>query len=137
MTFVLDASIALAALLPDEQSALAERYLQRLSMVGAQAPNLLLLEVGNALAIGVRRKRLSQADANALTELFERWRIEHDYSSPARGAAIRSIMASQQLTSYDAAYLELAQRHGLPLASLDQRIRAAAQALRIELAPDR
>jgi predicted nucleic acid-binding protein len=137
MSFVLDASVALAAMLPDEHSTLAERYLERLSAAGAQAPNLLLLEVNNALAMGVRRKRLSQADANELAELFERWRIEYDFTSAARSAAIRSIMFSQQLSSYDAAYLELAQRHGLPLASVDQRMREAAKALRIGVAPDR
>jgi predicted nucleic acid-binding protein len=127
--FVLDASVALAWVLDDPMPAYAAQVQDAmLSGNRALVPALWHLEIANGLAMAERRKDLTGADVEeALTEIQAATGqiVDTDVSViPAREALASA--RSFQLTAYDAVYLELARREGLPLATLDQRLRAAA-----------
>jgi predicted nucleic acid-binding protein len=106
---------------------------------GARAgvPSIWALEVVNALLVAERRKRISRADSAAAWAALQKMPIEIDSETGLRaGSDILSLARQQKLSAYDAAYLELAMRLGVPLASLDVLLRAAAQALGIPLIPE-
>jgi predicted nucleic acid-binding protein len=135
MSFVLDASTALAWIYQDENSTVADEILQQLINGGAWVPSIWRLEVANGLRTGIRRGRISTDYRDqALTELglFD-ITIDPDTEKHAWTTTIR-LSDRLGLTPYDAAYLELAQRRSLPLASLDDALRAAARAVGIGLA---
>jgi predicted nucleic acid-binding protein len=127
--FVLDASVALAWVLDDPMPAYAAQVQDAmLSGNRALVPALWHLEIANGLAMAERRKDLTGADVEeALAEIqaATRQTVDTDVSViPAREALANA--RSFQLTAYDAVYLELARREGLPLATLDKGLRAAA-----------
>jgi predicted nucleic acid-binding protein len=129
MDFVLDASLMLAWLLPDEATSATEALLQSWEQ-GADlyAPPLLRYEVSNALVMAhLRRKRLTRKQAEEKLVEFEAFSVEYDADSSRLAPSKTSELALQHnLTVYDAAYLELALRLRLPLATLDGQLRAAA-----------
>ena len=97
-------------------------------------PALFFWEVANALLMAVRRQRLSQAERVEALQLLEAQGFDVDPASPAVIWHDVIHLAEQcQLTAYDAAYLELAMRRGLPLATHDRALRAAARSLGVEL----
>jgi predicted nucleic acid-binding protein len=125
--FVLDASVTLSWAFAYEATPFTARVLERLKTAHAVAPALWPFEVINAVA--GRRGRISAAQQ---AEFLERLRllpvsIEH---RPATwlGQQILPLARAHQLTAYDAAYLELAIREGLPLATIDGNLRKAAAA---------
>ena len=128
--FVVDASVCLAWCFPDESTPEAEALLQRLTngeeiAVAAHWP----LEVLNAAMQGVRRRRISARLAAGFLTRLASFRIQIDaYQDLYRIGAIRQLAERRQLTAYDAAYLELAMRLSLPLATLDAALRKAAEA---------
>ena len=99
-------------------------------------PALWRLEVGNILEIGVRRKRHDAAfrDATLSDLLLLPLYVDSETDQRAWGPILR-LAERHQLTLYDAAYLELAQRRGLPLATLDGDLRRAATLEKIPLRP--
>jgi len=106
-----------------ETSALQERMI----LEGALVPSHWMLEVTNVLAMAERRKRLSAADAAQFVVYLRGLQIEVDDSLFSRAFDhILPLCRTHQLTSYDAAYLDLALRSKLPLASLDDDLRNAA-----------
>jgi len=134
VSLVLDSSITLAWFFEDERSALADAVLRQVAESGAVVPSLWRLEIANALQMAVRRKRIdarfrdaSLADLHALPISVDAETDRHAW------AATLKLAERCKLTLYDAAYLELAQRVGLPLASLDQQLRAAAKAIGVPL----
>jgi predicted nucleic acid-binding protein len=133
VAFVVDASVVLAWLLPDEGSALAERMLARLNSETAQAPALLHYEVGNALLQAGRRRRFP---ADALAEMraaFFALPIALDGVDQRVVERATELALRHSLSLYDACYLELALRRGLGLATLDDALRGAAQAQGVRL----
>jgi predicted nucleic acid-binding protein len=133
VSFVLDNSVALAWCFEDEQTPAVMALLDRVVETGAMAPLLWPLEALNGLFAAERRRRLDAAKRTKLAAFLRDLPItldpdtaEHAWEAMARPAE------RFKLTIYDAAYLELAQRRHLPLASLDQDLRDAAAALRIE-----
>lgn len=133
MSFVLDCSVALAWLLPDESNERTDALADRLEKESAHVPSIWSLEVGNALMVAVRRKRISEADLDRCVSALSGLPIEVD--SPAILADVLAIARRSGLTSYDAAYLELAQRRGLPLATLDEKLRQACKGLKVAVLP--
>jgi predicted nucleic acid-binding protein len=132
--FVLDASIALAWCFADEASPATDALLDRLADEEAVAPALWRLEVANALAIAERRGRLSVTGLTRSVGLLERLAVAVDDEAPARAFHdLLNLARSERLTVYDAAYLELALRLGLPLASKDTSLRKAAAQLGLGL----
>ena len=135
MSVVLDSSAALAWIYQDESAPMAAEILQLVITEGAWVPSIWRLEVANGLRTGIRRGRISTDYRDqALTDLalFD-IAIDPDTEKHAWTTTIR-LSDRLGLTPYDAAYLELAQRRALPLASLDNALLSAARALGIELA---
>nr|WP_281414683.1 type II toxin-antitoxin system VapC family toxin [Plastoroseomonas arctica] len=128
--FVLDASIAVAATLQDETNlAVALHLMGEAERLGAAVPALWPTELGNALLVASRRGRISDDQLrDALRRLLAlNLRIE-----PADPVILWegpiTLALRHRLTLYDATYLDLAMRLGVPLASFDAALRAAATA---------
>jgi len=131
---VVDASVVLAWCFPDERSEFAYRILDLLEETPAVVPSLWFVEVANAVLVGERRKRLKSADAARFLKLLQSLMVETD--SQTAGRALTDTLAlarTWNLSAYDAAYLELAMREGLPLATLDDKLRTAARAAGVEV----
>ena len=123
--FVLDASTVLAWAIDDERTPRAMEVLAGLRAKNkARAPAVWWFEVRNALVVNERRGRLTEADATDFLRGLNRLSVTVDRSPDE--AALLTLARRHRLTVYDAAYLELAQREGLPLATLDGPLRAAA-----------
>ena len=130
MSFVLDASVTLNWYLDDERTAAADALLMRAAVEGAVVPALWRLEVANGLQMAVRRGRLDPRYRDAaIAELGHLpITVDPETDAPAWGGTLH-LADRCQITLYDAAYLELARRLRLPLATLDAKLgRAAATA---------
>ena len=124
MAFVLDASVTLAWAFADEAHPTAEAALDLLQTEDGAAPALWWFELRNALLAGERRHRIDQATTSAFLRRLARLPIQIDRTPDE--ATLLDLARRHRLTVYDAAYLELAQRRGLPLATLDQELLQAA-----------
>ena len=132
MSVVIDSSITLAWFFEDERSVAADAVLKQVVESGAVVPTLWRLEVANALQMAIRRKRIDAAFRDATLMDLRALDIAVDAQTDAQAWANTLGMAERfQLTLYDAAYLELAKRLGLPLATLDKELRVAAKKLGI------
>ncbi len=129
MDWVIDSSIALAWALPDETSKEAERFLSRISMRSILwVPALWWYEMANALLMAQRRKRLTEAERIRLMELYRKLPIRTDMMLDSDIMwRFQTLGIEYHLSAYDAAYLELAQRRGLGLATVDRPLGLAAQ----------
>jgi predicted nucleic acid-binding protein len=131
---VLDSSIAIAWCLPDEQDAYSQSILDALATGHADVPYLWHLEVTNTLLVAERRKRCTQADTVQWMSFLAAMPIIVDEETKTHAFGdIASLARLHQLSAYDAAYLELAMRKILPLATLDDKLKAAAQAAGVTL----
>ena len=130
----MDSAVTMAWFFPDEATPQTDALRKRLEHETAAVPSLWPLEVANVMLMGERRGRTSRADAEEFIALLNGLPIIRDDQTPALAfAAILPLARTQNLTTYDAAYLELALRLGLPLATLDRRLLQAAQALGVTL----
>jgi predicted nucleic acid-binding protein len=128
VNFVLDATVALSWCFEDEQSEPALTVLDSLRESEAVVAHHWTLEMANGLLSAERRGRIDGDGATRFSRLLLALPIAVD--PVARGTALtetRRLARTHRLTSYDAAYLELAIRLGVPLATLDDRLRAAAK----------
>lgn len=134
MSFVVDASLTLAWYFEDEATPATDEMLDRLAANGAIVPALWRLEVANAFQMAIRRKRVDAVFRDtALTELAAMpITVDPETDIHAWTTTLR-LSERFALTLYDAAYLELAQRQTLPLATLDNELRAAGHALSVQL----
>ena len=136
MAFVLDSSVALAWLLPDEGTAATDALADRLEHEPAVVPAVWPLEIGNALLISHRRGRLTEKEVDRLLGLVGELPVEIETAGlDERISALIAFARKFQLTAYDAAYLEIAKRRALPLATLDARLREACGKSGIEALP--
>ena len=134
MSLVLDSSATLAWIYAEDTTAAIDRAFAILIESGAWVPAVWRLEVANVLEAGVRRRRtdaLFRDEALANLALLP---IQSDAETDrhAWGATLH-LAEHHRLTLYDASYLELARRRGLPLATLDTELRVAAGAEEIAL----
>lgn len=132
---VIDASVTLAWCFPESGSRFAESVLDRLA-AGADAlvPAIWPLEVCNALLVGERRGRIGTAQARGMLRRIADLPITVEPTGTALAfGELFSLAREQQLTAYDAAYLELAVRQALPLATLDADLHRAARRIGIDL----
>lgn len=133
-SFVLDSSAAISWCLEDEGSA-NWSALDVLTSGGlARVPSLWLYEITNAFAVAQRRGRLQSWDTNRHLQNLLNLNIEYD-QSPESNTLMNIIMIAAQfnLSSYDAAYLELAIRHQAPLATNDRQLKDAALKSKIKV----
>jgi predicted nucleic acid-binding protein len=134
LSFVLDASVALAWCFKDESDARAAAALDRLSSTACVAPAIWGLEVGNAVLVAERRGRLTAVEAMDVLSVLRDLQVEIDQTPQTTVfGPVLAIARAQQLSAYDAAYLELSLRRGLPLATLDARLAGAATKLGVDL----
>jgi predicted nucleic acid-binding protein len=128
MSFVLDASIALAWCFPDESTAVAQSILLALRETEGVVPGIWAFEVANGLLSGERRGRLVESDVVRAVELLEALPLRPEtHALSAALGSLRMLAHRQNLSAYDASYLDLALRYGLPLATLDAHLREAAE----------
>ena len=131
---VIDASVALAWCFRDERTEAAARLLERLETVTAVVPNLWHLEVANVLALAERRRRITPARSAEFIALLETLEIVIDEETPSRALGrVLDLAREERLTAYDAAYLELAMRLGISLASKDGDLCNAAERLGVSV----
>ena len=134
MSLVIDSSITLAWLFEDERSPAADSVLHQVTESGAVAPSLWRLEVANALQMAVKRKRITAAFRDASIADLQALEVNIDADTDRHAWTTTLQLAERcRLTLYDAAYLELARRLDLPLATLDEELRAASAAVGVTL----
>ena len=134
MSLVLDSSVTLAWIYPDESTLQVEAVFEQVTSAGAWVPGLWRLEVANVLEMAVRRLRVPSSfrDTTLADLALLDIRTDLDTNQHAWGATVQ-LAKKHRLTLYDAAYLELALRRSLPLATLDEDLRTAGTAEGVEL----
>jgi predicted nucleic acid-binding protein len=133
---VLDCSIAIAWCFDDEAAPETDSLLERVRDEGAIVPAIWALEIGNVLTQAERRGRITEADSVARLQFLGALSVKADGETSHR--AWREVLAlarTEALTTYDAAYLELAMRSGLPLATKDRELAAAARRTGVKVLP--
>ena len=133
MPFILDCSVALTWVMPDEDNDHADTLLDRLLSDSAVVPELWPLEVSNVLLVAQRRKRIEEDEITRAIGALRTLPIEVDFKTHeyAFGDTLEYALKFG-LTIYDAAYLELSLRRNLPLATLDKGLIKACTAAGIE-----
>jgi predicted nucleic acid-binding protein len=134
--FVLDTTITMAWCFSDEAAEFTETLLSRLSDLTDRAlvPALWLYEVVNVVELAVRKGRIIAEKASAFLESLGDLPIEvENPTRPLVFASVRALASRYKLTGYDAAYLELAIRHNLPIATLDNALLQAARATSVSV----
>ena len=135
MRFVLDCSVTLSWAFEDERDSHAIAILQSLKTGEALVPGIWPLEVANGLIVAERKNRLSEADAAYFAELLNGLEIKVDAARLDYTLhKILPLAREHKLSAYDASYLDLALREGLPLATRDQKLRLAARHCGVPLA---
>lgn len=125
--FLLDCSMTVAWFFEDEVNPYAQAVEDSLAASSAVVPVHWSLEVANALLMGERRKRTTEAKVTTFLALLQSLPITIDDETVLRvWQESLSLARTHQLSVYDAAYLELALRRGLPMATLDDALKAAA-----------
>lgn len=133
--FVTDCSVTMCWCFPDETDPYAARVLSQLDANETVVPAIWALEVANALLIGERRQRFTEADSLRFLEVLRALPIIIDDTPLGQTQDdILSLGRRHSLSSYDAAYLELAMREGVPLATLDEKLMRAAKAAGVAIA---
>lgn len=134
MSLVLDSSTTLAWVYGDETTDAVRTVFHEVASAGALVPALWWLEVVNSLTMALRRGRIKPDFRRAALADLALLDIRTDQSTDGRAWGETLALADQfRLTVYDAAYLELAQRRTLPLATLDRDLREAARGLGLPL----
>ncbi|MDD4933590.1 MAG: type II toxin-antitoxin system VapC family toxin [Methylacidiphilaceae bacterium] len=124
---VIDSSLALTWLFEDEASPETDILLERVRDDGAVVPGLWYLELSNVLLQAERRGRITASDGAMRLDLIAELPISVDPETTARAwREILTIARTERLTTYDATYLELAVRRGLPLLTKDNELAEAA-----------
>lgn len=130
--FVLDASAALAWCFGDEATEASWTLIEWLEQETALVPAIWFLEIANGLVVAERRGRLGPSDSSQFVTLLSALPIQPDDAPPERAFGdVLALARSAKLSSTDAAYLDLAMRRGLPLATRDDGLAAAARSSRV------
>jgi predicted nucleic acid-binding protein len=134
VSLVLDSSAALAWIYADEATDAVQHVFEMVAEDGAFVPASWRLEVANSLTAAVRRGRIEEEFRNAALADLALLDIATDPQTDAYGWTTTLHLGDRfRLTLYDAAYLELAHRRSLPLATLDEELRAAGRTLGVPL----
>lgn len=123
---VVDASVALAWCFPDEASEYADAVLLAVENQSIIVPAIWAVEITNALLVGERRKRIRQPEVRRFVELMNGLSVVEDgqpFSDTVSN--VLPLARESDLSAYDAAYLDVAVRHEIPLATLDHSLQKA------------
>lgn len=141
MTLVLDASVALAWCITRadvSEAILAQDALNFVRFNRSQVPALWYAEIANTLVVFERAERFTtQESASFLRDLATLWIDQDPFPAEQSYAQVLSLARTHQLSAYDATYLELALRLGLPFATFDQKLAAAARSAGIPVFGDK
>ncbi|HVM74838.1 MAG TPA: type II toxin-antitoxin system VapC family toxin [Candidatus Saccharimonadales bacterium] len=136
MICVIDASLALCWFFHDEQTTASMNVLDQVSDNGAVVPALWRLEVANAFQVSIKRRRINHAYRDSSLTRLQALPIEVDSETDAQAWESTLRIADRfQLTLYDAAYLELALRRHLPIATRDDKLAEAARLASVAVIP--
>ena len=125
--FVIDNSVVMAWCFGDEGRTYSDDVLESLGSTEAIAPAIWPLEIGNVLVVAERRKRLSKSASIRFIALINDPPIHVIRESPERMTKeILALVWERQLSTYDASYLDLAMRKGVPIATRDSGLKKAA-----------
>ena len=134
MPFVLDCSMTMAWVFPDEANSSTHALRESLLKDNAIVPVLWSIEVGNVLLVATRRGRITADDWARIRDALEALPIDIDPESGNRVLhTVLPVASEHKLSVYDAMYLELALRLGQPLATLDKKLIAAGNAAGIKI----
>jgi len=134
--FVIDNSVVMAWCFEDEVNRYAEVILDQLEVFTAFVPSIWALEVGNVLLVAERKKRISLADSARFIALLRDLPIVIEQEPPdVMFGEVLPLAREHHLSTYDASYLDLAMRRGLPLATLDNGLIAAAKRSQVPIMP--
>ena len=125
MSFVLDNSVVSGWFLDDQACAYCELIATRLQTVRAIAPPLLQLEYTNVMRTACKRQKMIAAQAHQIVAMLAELPIDIDNAS-LHPSQVLDLALRYDLTSYDAVYLDLALRRGVPIATRDQALANAA-----------
>lgn len=131
MSIVVDASMAIAWLLPDERTTASMDVLQRLSSEQGLVPTIFRHEVRNILLVSERRRRVSADEVDEILSGLAHTSIEDN--GPGDDHRVMALARAYGLTAYDAAYVSLALSTGSSVATLDKAMAAAARACGVPL----
>jgi predicted nucleic acid-binding protein len=132
--FIVDCSVAMTWVFKDEATPATTNLLRRLATEAMVVPAHWFLEVANVLVMAERKGRITVAESAQFLTLLNKLEIRIDgLVFTLAFDHVSSLARTHLLSSYDAAYLDLALRMGLPLASLDEPLRQAAEKLGISL----
>lgn len=131
MRFVLDASVTINWAMSDEENPSADRALRELASGSAIVPGIWWYEVRNILVVNERRQRI--APSHSVRFLRELDEFDIDVDGQADSSTVLELARKYGTTVYDAAYLALALRERIPLATLDRALRAAATSAGVPL----
>jgi predicted nucleic acid-binding protein len=130
--FIIDNSVVMAWCFQDETSQYADHILDRLELSTGFVPSIWPLEVCNVLLVAERKKRIGEADSTRFIALLSELPIIVEQEPPERMLKeIFALARKHNLSSYDASYLDLAMRKGLPIATLDKNVLAAAKQCKV------
>ena len=135
MRMVLDAAVALSWCFPDEADEYTQRILEMQKSGGAVVPTIWPLEIANALVVAERKTRIEASEAGQFIALLLELGLRGGAATSTQALGeIRALARAHGLSAYDAAYLELAIREGLPLATSDDALKRAARKTGVALA---
>ncbi len=130
--FVIDNSVVMSWCFRDQANPYADSILERLTEAVAYVPSIWSLEVVNVLLAAERRNIMGEADSVRFIKLLSQLPIFVEYESHEKVMMeLLGLARAHSLSSYNASYLDLAMRKGLPLATLDKNLRKAAQSTNV------
>ena len=132
--FVIDNSVVMTWCFKEENSQYSDFILDKLERATAFVPSIWPLEITNVLLVAERKKRIGEADSARFTALLTELPIIVDQESPDRMLKeIFALARKHKLSSYEASYLDLAMKKGLPIATLDKSLLAAAKRSKVPI----
>jgi predicted nucleic acid-binding protein len=131
--FVVDNSVVMSWCFKDETNNYADTVLDMLIESAAVVPSIWPLEVVNVLILAERKKRLSESDSIRFLTLLSQLPIVVEYERPDMMKELLALARSNNLSSYDASYLDLAMRKGFPIATLDNKLIEAARRIDVPI----
>jgi predicted nucleic acid-binding protein len=131
--FVVDNSVVMSWYFKDETNKYADTVLDKLTGATAVVPSIWPLEVVNVLIVAERQKRLSESDSIRFLTLLSQLPIVVEYERPELMKELLALARAYNLSSYDASYLYLAMRKGLPIATLDNKLIEAAKSIEVPI----
>ena len=132
--FVLDCSVTISWLIPDERDDSTLKILEMLPEKGSIVPSIWPLEVGNVLLVAQRHKRIASEQRHSAIYALNQLPIKID-TLTSKNAFLETMELAElhNLTSYDASYLELAIRMNLPIATLDKKLIQVAKERKVSI----